>query len=466
MTERRTAAIALGANLGEPERTFKRALSLLEREADVTLLRRSHWKATEPVGAAGQPPYTNGAILVETTLAPPQLLARLRDLEEKLGRDRAGEVRFGPRVIDLDLLFVLDGDGANVVLRTDDLTLPHPRMEERPFVLAPLAEVAPAYVLPRSGRTPSEQLARLTEGGGLVRLDTVEDARVWCRTAVADGCTLGFIPTMGALHDGHLELVRRAAAENDRVAVSIFVNPLQFNDPADLERYPRDFHGDAEKLASAGCSMVFTGTLAGFFPDELAEDGGLDPAHLIEPGAPALGLEGEFRPGHFEGVATIVDRLFDVVEPTRAYFGAKDFQQCLVVEALAARRGGEAAPKPTIVRCDIVRSAAGLALSSRNALLSDEAKERALSISKALRHVRSAWRSGLRDASVLAEMLQQQLDLPGIDVEYAEIRDPSAWTADAPKGLVDEAAALVAANVGGVRLIDNMVLSAPEAPAQ
>lgn len=449
MAERFTAAIALGANVGEAERTFKRALNLLERDADVQILRRSHWHATEPVGKEGQPPYTNGAVLVETTLAPRALLDHMHAIEEHLGRDREQEERFGPRVIDLDLLFVHGADGP-VSVREEGLILPHPRLEERTFVLRPLAQVAPAELLSRSGRTVEEQLALVEAGGGLVRLESVEEGRAWCAASAAEGGTLGFVPTMGALHEGHLDLVRRASRENDRVCVSIFVNPLQFNDPADLERYPRDFAGDARMLAAAGCSMVFTGTLEQFFPE------GADAARR-DPGPAALGLEGEFRPGHFEGVATIVDRLFDVVGPTRAYFGAKDFQQCLVVEELARSRGGA----PEIVRCPIVRSSGGLALSSRNALLEGEAREDALVLSRALAVTRSAWDQGLRDADALAGTLRVALEHPGVEIEYAEVRDPGAWTADAPSGLMERAVALVAAQVGGVRLIDNMELSAP-----
>lgn len=458
-TQRYTAAIALGANLGEPERTFKRAINLLERDHDVTLLRRSHWVVTDPVGPNGQDPYTNGAILVETTLPPEALLESLRAVETHLGRDRAQEERWGPRILDLDLLYVLSASGETISLCTEHLTLPHPRMEERPFVLGPLAEIAPEHRLLRSRLTVKDQLARLQAGGGLIRLESVKEARAWCEAARSDGGTLGFIPTMGALHEGHLELVRRAAAENDRVAVSVFVNPLQFNKASDLERYPRDFEGDAALLASVGCSMAFTGTLPQFFPDELDDAGSLRPEFLLDPGPSAEGMEGAFRPGHFEGVATICDRLFDVVQPTRAYFGAKDFQQCLVVQELSSRRGGT----PEIVRCDIVRDGNGLALSSRNLLLSAEAKVTALGISKALRHVRSAWRGGLHDAVALGEMLTHALDVPGIDVEYAEIRDPESFSADPPTGLIPQAVALVGANVGGVRLIDNMVLS--EAPA-
>lgn len=203
--------------------------------------------------------------------------------------------------------------------------------------------------------------------------------------------------------------------------------------------------------------MVFTGTLEGFFPGELL-DGALPHEAHVPAGPGAEGLEGTFRTGHFDGVATIVDRLFDVVEPTRAYFGAKDFQQCLVVEHVAERRGG----RPEIVRCPIVREPSGLAMSSRNALLSDEARRDALVLSKALAAARSAWSGGLRDAEELAALLRAETEHPSIDLEYAEVRDPESWSAEPPTGLMERAVALVAANVGGVRLIDNMEISAED----
>ncbi len=459
-----TAAVALGANLGEPERTFKRALSLLERDGDVQVLRRSTWHGTAAVGGpAEQPAFVNGAVLVETTLAPAALLERLHGIEQHLGRDRTSEKPWGPRTLDLDLLWAKDDADEPISVRGAGLVLPHPRMEERTFVLAPLAEVAPQHVLARSGRAVVDQLEFLRGSGGLARFGTPAEAREWCELARAGGATLGFVPTMGALHEGHLELVRRAALENDRACVSVFVNPLQFDDPKDLDKYPRDLDRDAEMLASVGCSMVFTGTLEGFFPGELV-DGALPAESHLDAGPVAEGLEGSFRTGHFDGVATIVDRLFDVVGPTRAYFGAKDFQQCLVVKDVARNRVLKPEPEPEpeieIVCCAIVRESSGLAMSSRNALLSDVARVDALALSRALTRARSAWRGGLRDAEELAAFLRSELQQPAIELEYAAIRDPGNWTADAPTGVLDRAVALVAAKVGGVRLIDNMELSA------
>lgn len=276
------------------------------------------------------------------------------------------------------------------------------------------------------------------------------EAATWCAGVQERGDSLGFVPTMGALHEGHLELVRRAVAENDATCVSIFVNPLQFNEAGDFDSYPRDFDADAGLLEGVGCSMAFTGDLAGFFPDELDGDGKLVEGAWVDAGPRALGLEGEHRPGHFAGVATIVDRLFDTVGPTRAYFGAKDFQQTLVIEDLAERRGG-----PGIVRCDIVRETSGLARSSRNERLSPRGRAAAAGIHGSLVELQIPWDSGERDPRALEALLGQSLSKCGFEVEYAALRDPVHWTPGRPAGPLREAVALVAVWIDGVRLIDN-----------
>jgi pantoate--beta-alanine ligase len=275
----------------------------------------------------------------------------------------------------------------------------------------------------------------------------------WCAEAREQGKRLGFVPTMGALHAGHLALVERARSECDAVCVSIFVNPLQFDDPADLARYPRDLEGDRAALARGGCEMIFSGTLASFFPGRLTPSGGLDPASRIDPGAGALGLEGDARPGHFSGVATICARLFELVGAERAYFGQKDFQQCLVVRDLVRHRAG-----PRIVACRTVREASGLALSSRNARLSVEERERATGVYRALLLSREAWRAGERRARTLADGLREDLEQRGFALDYAAIRDPSRWTAEEPRGELERAVALVAVRMGSVRLLDNLLL--------
>jgi pantoate--beta-alanine ligase len=243
--------------------------------------------------------------------------------------------------------------------------------------------------------------------------------------------------------------------------VSVFVNPLQFDDAQDFERYPRDLEADARLLESAGCSLLFTGTLAQFFPEVSGGDvpdapgapgapGGLR-VPLRDPGPDAAGLEGAFRPGHFAGVATICARLFEVVRPERAYFGAKDFQQCLVVRHLARELGF-----PAIVVCPTSRDPDGLARSSRNRLLAPEERTRALALSRALFAARTAWRAGERAPARLEAVLAAAL--AAVEVEYAVVRDPERFTVPPPERL-ERARALVAARVGRVRLIDNLDLA-------
>lgn len=288
----------------------------------------------------------------------------------------------------------------------------------------------------------------------LVELESPSAAAEWCREQRTAGKSIGFIPTMGALHAGHLSLVERALEENDLVAVSVFVNPLQFDEASDLAHYPRDWSGDVAQLAGVGAHMVFTGTLEQFFAGELDREGRLDEGRLVAAGAGALGLEGACRHGHFDGVATIVDRLFDVVGPNRAYFGQKDFQQCLVVEEVARRRGA-----PEVVVCPISREASGLARSSRNERLSAADRERAACLSRSLSQAAHLWQDGERDASKLESVMRLELESAGVDIEYAAVRERRSWSAQACVGELRDAVALVAARLGEVRLIDNHILS-------
>jgi pantoate--beta-alanine ligase len=284
-------------------------------------------------------------------------------------------------------------------------------------------------------------------------LEDPEAAREWCAKVRASGRTLGFVPTMGALHEGHLALVRAALEQNDVACVSVFVNPLQFDERRDFERYPRNLARDARLLEESGGSMVFTGTLAQFFPDELAASGDFPRGRLRDPGPSALGLEGDRRPGHFAGVATIVARLFEIVRPDRAYFGQKDFQQTLVVRDLARDLGF-----PEIVVRPTVRESSGLAMSSRNELLSPHERATATALSRSLESARAAWERGARDARALSAAMTGTLAGAPVEVEYATVRDPRSWTSGDPEGRLERAVALVAARVGSVRLIDNEIL--------
>ena len=251
----------------------------------------------------------------------------------------------------------------------------------------------------------------------------------------------GLVPTMGALHAGHLSLVRAARSECATVVVSVFVNPLQFGAGEDFDEYPRTFDADLATLEQEGVDVVFAPP-ADFAPDEPMAD---------VPG-PVDVLEGASRPGHFAGVATIVRRLLDVVDPDRAYFGEKDYQQLVVIRALVERDG----LRTQIVGCPVVRDADGLALSSRNVFLSPAERARALHLSAALMAVAGAWDG---DADTARVRLRSRLaDADGVELDYAEIVHPE--TLEPLDGIVTgPARALVAARVGATRLIDNVPLA-------
>jgi pantoate--beta-alanine ligase len=267
----------------------------------------------------------------------------------------------------------------------------------------------------------------------------------------AAGERVAFVPTMGALHDGHLALVRRARELAPRTVVSIFVNPTQFNRADDLERYPRTPERDAGLLAAAGADLLFLPPV-----DEIYPPGD---STRVEVAGPAEGLEGAKRPGHFRGVATVVTRLFNLVQPNVAVFGEKDGQQLAVV-----RRMVRDLHQPVeIVGLPTVREADGLAMSSRNALLAEEDRRRAAVLYRALEAAREAVEAGERDADEVRRTMARELSSePGADAEYADVVDAESFQ---PLDRLPETGRVVlpvAAWVGGVRLIDNLQLEMAE----
>jgi pantoate--beta-alanine ligase len=251
----------------------------------------------------------------------------------------------------------------------------------------------------------------------------------------------GLVPTMGALHAGHLALIERSAAENPLTVVSVFVNPAQFHDPRDLERYPRDFEHDAALIAAAGADLIFAPPVAEIYPP------GFDTSVLV--GDLTGRWEGAHRPGHFRGVATVVTILLNLTRPARSYFGEKDFQQLQVIRRMHA----DLALPGEIVGCPTVRDADGLALSSRNARLSPDARLAARAIPRAIAAVISAAAAGETRVNRLESIGRDELQAPGIDVDYLAIVDGETLAPIAR--LKPESRLLVAAEVGGVRLIDN-----------
>src|SRR2546430_2168579 len=267
--------------------------------------------------------------------------------------------------------------------------------------------------------------------------------RSWSRTERSRRHTIGFVPTMGFLHEGHLRLVDRARELAERVVVSIFVNPLQFGPTEDLARYPRDLPRDRQLAEGREVDCLFVPEAAAMYTGE--------PLVRVIPGAAADTLEGAARPGHFIGVLTVVAKLFHIVEPDVAVFGRKDFQQAMLVKRLAADLdfGLEIDVAPTVRELD------GLALSSRNTYLKGDDRRAALALSRALRAVEQAWRGGEAAPGPLARRGLEVLRAPGVAPEYLALVDEQMR----PVARVDaRTAVLVAAKVGTTRLIDNVVL--------
>jgi pantoate--beta-alanine ligase len=262
--------------------------------------------------------------------------------------------------------------------------------------------------------------------------------------ARAAGRRVGFVPTMGAIHAGHLALVDRAAAECDEVAVSIFVNPKQFGPGEDFERYPRPLAADLAALAGRRVRWVLVPPGEAIYPP--------GDATRIEVAGPALGFEGDARPGHFSGVATVVQRLFQAVPADRAYFGAKDWQQTLVVKRMVRDLGLPI----EIVVCPTVREPDGLALSSRNAYLSPADRLRAAALSESLALAAAAW-AECEPAAAIVATLRSRLEAAGVAVDYAAVVDAESL---GPATDSRPAVALVAGRLGTTRLIDNRLLPA------
>lgn len=275
---------------------------------------------------------------------------------------------------------------------------------------------------------------------------TVSDLEAHVAEARAEGKTIGLVPTMGALHNGHLSLVERARRENDYVVVSVFVNPTQFNNPSDLATYPRTEEADAELLNKAGVDVVFMPTA-----DEVYGD--TPDTRIFNLGEVAEVMEGAMRPGHFNGVAQIVSRLFAWANPDRAYFGEKDFQQIAVIRRMAQIEGFD---KIDIVACPIVREADGLALSSRNVRLTAEQRAAAPAIHRVLTESVSMARKGSTIEELTSFVISTLNAMPGVEVEYYSIVNPETMQSVPTFDAVEHPVGCITVYFGDVRLIDNI----------
>lgn len=276
----------------------------------------------------------------------------------------------------------------------------------------------------------------------VTRPDALRD---WIRSAHARGQRIGFVPTMGYLHEGHLRLVDAARAQTDQTVVSIFVNPLQFGPGEDFERYPRDLAKDRELASGRGVDCLFVPETGDIYPAE--------PVVRVVPGPLGDVLEGAARPGHFAGVLTVVAKLLHLVRPEVAVFGRKDYQQALLVRRMVSDLdfGVEIVVAPTVRELD------GLAISSRNAYLAPDERRAALGLSRALRAIERAWRDGVVDRERLEAVGRRVLEeTPGVVREYVSLCDPELLKPASP--VTARTVATIAAKVGPARLIDNIVL--------
>lgn len=281
-------------------------------------------------------------------------------------------------------------------------------------------------------------------------LTTKKDLQQAVERCKKEGKTIGLVPTMGALHQGHASLVRRAVEDNDICVVSVFVNPTQFNNKEDLAKYPRNIERDAALLSSIGAHYVFAPT-----PEEMYSAEEMNTTFAFDFAGLDKVMEGKMRPGHFNGVVQVVSRLFYLVQPDKAYFGEKDFQQLAIIHHMVERSSMAGTfGNLQIIDCPIVREDSGLALSSRNERLSAAEKETALGISKTLfASLEWAKEAGATVASVQQRVMDTINAIEGLEVEYYEIVDRTTLL---PTDTFDHAIGCVTVYCGPVRLIDNI----------
>lgn len=276
----------------------------------------------------------------------------------------------------------------------------------------------------------------------MITLATIRETREHIDVLKKKGASVGFVPTMGALHEGHLQLVRRAVKENDVVVASIFVNPIQFNNPEDLAKYPRTLDDDRRMLKEAGCHVLFAPPVEEMYPGPVTEKYDFGPLERV--------MEGAYRPGHFNGVAVVVKKFFDIVGPDRAYFGEKDYQQLKIIQALVQLRSLPV----EIVPCPTVREADGLAMSSRNRRLSPEERRIAPEIFQTMTEAGQRIKSD--SVAQVRDFVRERLERHGFVIDYIEIASAADLQPVRETPPRQPVRIFIACFLGKVRLIDNL----------
>ncbi|MFZ5800837.1 MAG: pantoate--beta-alanine ligase [Candidatus Omnitrophota bacterium] len=413
--------LGIGSNLGKRQENIRRAIELL-KQSGIKVKKVSTIIETEPMGGPPQGKFLNAVLEVDTRLKPHALLETLKNIEEQLGRKRT--VRFGPRTIDLDILTY---DSKSI--KEKDLIVPHPRMHQRDFVLRPLKEIAPHMF-----KNPPKVVK------------TIKEMRQLTAKIKQQGKTIGFVPTMGYLHEGHLSLMRQAKHDCDVCVISIFVNPLQFGPQEDFRQYPRDFKRDELLAKGAGVDIIFCPEAKEMYPVEQLT--------LVNVERLSSGLCGASRPGHFKGVATVVTKLLNVVQPDFAYFGQKDFQQARIIQKMCADLNF-----PVEVKImPIVREKDGLAMSSRNKYLSFQERKDALAVNESLEMAKEMVKHGQRSINVVQAAMREIIERKKTArIDYLAFVD--ADDLQPLKEIKGKMVIAAAVWFGTTRLIDNCLLT-------
>ena len=426
--------IALGSNIAPRKFFIDSAAKKIAEEKEITLKRHSSVYDTYPVGGPPQDRFLNSVVEIETSLKPRELLLKLLQIERLFGRIRHGKNR--PRTIDLDILLYDD-----LVLRKRGVVIPHPRMHKRDFVMLGMNEISPTVIHP----VLKKSVNKIYNERKMRTIRSPKEAYSYICALKRKGKRIGFVPTMGYLHEGHLSLIKKARCENDIVVISIFVNPVQFGPREDYRRYPRDLKRDKAMAKKAGVDIIFYPDTKDMYAPSYSTY--VDVEKISE------NLCGHFRPGHVRGVATVVTKLFNIIPADNAYFGQKDAQQAFIIKRMAKDLN-----IPTSIKMvPIVREKDGLAMSSRNTYLSKKERSEATALFKSLRLANNLIRKGARKANVIIKRMKDLIRKSSVRIEYISIVDTDELKdIKIVKGKVLIA---IAAYFAKTRLIDNIIVS-------